>query len=82
MVVKLKIESKREWLELYWELWKGGLLKDVSVKDINLDAGAFPIEIPIDFSGLVNLLSNPLVRPYKKKIDTALKENLVKVIGG
>jgi len=81
MGVKLKIESKREWLELYWDLWKAGLLKNVSVNDINLDADRFPIEIPIDISGLFDLLSNPMVKPYRKKIDATLHENLAKVIG-
>jgi len=81
MGVKLKIESKREWLELYWDLWKAGLLKNVSVNDINLDADRFPIEIPIDISGLCDLLSNPMVKPYRKKIDATLHENLAKVIG-
>jgi len=81
MMVKLKIDSKREWLELYWTLWKGGLLKDVSVNDMNLDVKMFPLEIPIDFSGLIDLLNNPLVKPYKKKIDMTLHENLAKVIG-
>ena len=81
MGIKLKIESKREWLELYWDLWKAGLLKDGSVNDINLESDLFPIEIPVDLSGLCGLLSNPLVKPYKKKIDMTLKENLTKVIG-
>jgi hypothetical protein len=81
MGIKLKIESKREWLELYWDLWKAGLLKNVSVNDINLDADRFPIEIPIDISGLCDLLSNPMVKPYRKKIDATLHENLAKVIG-
>ena len=81
MGIKLKIESKREWLELYWDLWKAGLLKNVSVNDINLDADRFPIEIPIDISGLCDLLSNPMVKPYRKKIDATLHENLTKVIG-
>ena len=80
-MVKLKIETKREWLELYWALWKGGLLKDVSINDMNLSEDVFPIEFPIDFTGLVGLLNNPLAKPYKKRIDLALKENLAKVIG-
>lgn len=81
MGLKLKIDSKRDWLNLYWDLWKAGLLKDVSVKDINLSEKAFPMEIPIDISGLTELLANPMVKPYKKKIDRTLHENLAKVIG-
>lgn len=81
MGLKLKIDNKRDWLNLYWTLWKGGLLKDVSVKQINLDESCFPIEIPFEIEGLVELLGNPLVKPYRKKIDTTLHENLSKVIG-
>lgn len=81
MGVKLKIESKRDWLELYWDLWKGGLLKDVSVHDINLSEKAFPMEIPLEVSKLAELLGNPLLKPYKKKIDISLHNSLAKVIG-
>ena len=81
MGIKLKIESKREWLELYWDLWKAGLLKDISLNEINLGMDQFPLEIPIDISGLLDLLNNPLVKPYKKKIDMTLHENLAKVLG-
>ena len=81
MGLKLKIESKRDWLNLYWTLWKGGMLKDISVKEINLSEDAFPIEIPFEIEGLVELLSNPLVKPYKRKIDATLHDNLAKVIG-
>lgn len=81
MGLKLKIDNKRDWLNLYWALWKGGMLKDVSVKEINLSEDAFPVEIPVEIEGLVELLGNPLVRPYRKKIDATLHENLSKVIG-
>lgn len=80
MAVKLKIESKRDWLEMYWELFKGGMLKDMSIKDINLPQEAFPMEIPIDISKLAELLNNPIIRGHKKKIEKTLKENLLKVI--
>jgi hypothetical protein len=81
MGVKLKIESKKDWLNLCWDLWKAGLLKDVTVNDVNLPEAAFPIEIPVQVEGLVKLLGNPLVKPYRKKIDSTLKENLARVIG-
>lgn len=81
MGLKLKIDNKREWLELYWTLWKGGMLKDVSVKQMNLPEDAFPIEIPFEVEGLVELLTHPLVKPYRRKIDATLHENLNKVIG-
>lgn len=81
MGVKLKIESKRDWLQLYWDLWKAGLLKDVSVHDINLSEKAFPVEVPLEVDKLAELLGNPLLKPYKKKIDISLHNNLAKVIG-
>lgn len=81
MGVKLKIESRRDWLELYYDLWKAGMLKDVSVKDISLSETAFPVEVAFDPKSLIELLGNPLVKPYRKKIDKTLHENLLKVIG-
>ena len=81
MAVKLKIESKKDWLSLYWDLWKGGLLKDVAIKDINLDEGAFPLEIPLEVEKLAELLGNPLLKACRKKIDISLHKSLEKVIG-
>ena len=80
MGLKLKIDNKRDWINLYWTLWKGGMLKDISVHQINLDESAFPMEIPFEIDGLVDLLSNPMVKPYRKKIDATLHENLAKVV--
>ena len=80
MGLKLKIENKREWLNLYWILWKGGLLRDISVNEMNLSEKSFPIEIPVEIEGLAELLGNPMVKPYKKKIDAALHANLAKII--
>lgn len=79
--LKLKIDNKTEWLKLYYSLWKAGLLRDIPLDKMNLSQEAFPIEVPFDIDGLIDLLSHPLVKPYKKKIDIALHENLNKIIG-
>lgn len=81
MGIKLKIESKEDWLELYRDLGKVGLMKGVSEKDINLSEEIFPIEVPLEIGKLVELLGNPMVKPFRKKIDITLHENLAKVIG-
>ena len=81
MGIKLKIESKEDWLELYRDLGKVGLMKGVSDKDINLSEEIFPIEVPLEIGKLVELLGNPMVKPFRKKIDATLHENLAKVIG-
>ena len=81
MGIKLKIESKEDWLELYRDLGKVGLMKGVSEKDVDLSEGIFPIEVPLEIGKLVELLGNPMVKPFRKKIDATLHENLAKVIG-
>lgn len=81
MGLKWKIDSKREWLELFCTLWQAGLLEDVSVEDINLSEDCFPIEAPVEIDKLIELLRNPLVKPYKRKIETSLRTNLAKVLG-
>ena len=80
MGIKLTIESKEAALNLCEILWKGGLLREVSASDIFLEDDAFPLEIPLEVEKLGKLLGNPLIKPYKRKIDTTLKENLVKVL--
>ena len=81
MGYKLKIDNKHDWVELYWTLWKAGLLRDIPLKDINLSNDAFPVEIPIEITNLTELLTKPAARIYRSKIDTALHESLAKVIG-
>ena len=81
-MIKLKIESRKDWLELFAEFGKAGLLKDVTIREItSLKSDDFPVEIPIQLDGLLGLLGNPLVRPYRKVIDATLHNELAKVIG-
>ena len=76
MTIKLKIDSREEWLRLYAELHAAGLLSNVTVMDVALPSEAFPLELPISTDGLTKLLSNPMVKPFKKKIDESLSKNV------
>lgn len=82
MVVKLKIESKRDFNNLYWELRKAGLLESVSVNEVTLPDRCFPLEIPVDIDGILKLAKSPTVKPYKKMIDHNLSENVKKIKPG
>ena len=79
MVIKLKIDSKREYLNLYWELRKVGLLETVSVNDATLPEKCFPLEIPVNIDGILKLAKNPAAKPYKKMIDFHLSEGVKKI---
>lgn len=76
MMVKLKVDSRREWNDLYWGLKKAGLLESVTVNEITLPSNAFPLEVPIDVDALLKLVQNPMVRPFKKMIDWNLSEHV------
>lgn len=79
MIVKLKIESRRDFNNLYWELRKAGLLESVSVNDVTLPEKCFPLEIPVEIDGLLKLAKHPAVKPYKKMIDWNLSENVKRI---
>lgn len=74
MTVKIKVDSCQEWAGLYRTLRQAGLLDDVTLQDVMLPESSFPVEIPIEVDGLVKLMTNPLVKPFKKRIN----ENLSK----
>lgn len=76
MNVTLKINDRESWLELYWELKECGLLTNVTVEDIAFGEDAFPMEIPMDVGNLVKLVSNPIVKPFKKKMNESLERTL------
>lgn len=78
-MVKIRIESRREFNELYWSLRKAGLLESVSVNDITLPESCFPLEIPAEIDGLLKLAKHPAVKPYKKMIDWNLSETVKKI---
>ncbi len=81
-MVKLKIDNQEELLEVYWKLQKAGLLGNVTVKDVTLPEEAFPIEVPLDLNPLLDLMRNPIVKPFKKRIDVTLTKHVLDVTTG
>jgi hypothetical protein len=80
MNITLKVNDRESWLELYGELRKCGMLQDVTVKDVSFGEDAFPIEIPVDISALTRMVGNPMVKPFRKKINETLERTLKAVL--
>lgn len=76
MNVTLKVNDRESWLELYWELRKIGLLTDVTVKDVASGEEDFPKEIPVDIQAMLKIIGNPVVKPFRKKINETLERTL------
>lgn len=81
MNVTLKVNDRESWLELYGELKKIGLLPNVAVNDVALGEEAFPMEIPVDIQALLKIIGNPVVKPFRKKINESLERTLEWVVG-
>ena len=81
MNVTLKVNDRESWLELYGELRKIGLLPNVAVNDVALGEEAFPMEIPVDIQALLKIIGNPVVKPFRKKINESLERTLEWVAG-
>lgn len=66
-MTKLKIENERDMMDLIYQLKKAGMINGVTVQveDIPLK---YPVEVPIDMSGLIGMLDNPMVKPFRKRI--------------
>ena len=67
----LTINSLGDLVEMVVELKKAGFLKDVHSKEL-MDAfgeKSFPIQVPVDLEGLLGILGNPIVKPFKGKIE-------------
>ncbi len=79
MTIKLKIDNQDELFKMAYELKKAGLLKDVSFGVFTLPAEAFPFEVPVDMDSFIKLMENPMVRPFKKRIDQVFTANIMKV---
>ena len=76
MTVKLKIENGDELLRIVYELKKAGLLTGVDIHELRIDHGAFPIEVPMNVDGLLKMLQNPMVKPFRKSIDQVFTANV------
>jgi hypothetical protein len=81
MNLKIMVEDRNSWMALFERFREIGLLKDVSEEDVDLDEDVFPIEFFIDIDPILNLIENPVIKPFKKRIDgtltTALKEAIL-----
>ena len=66
-MVKLKIENERDMMELVYKLKKAKMIDDVAIRmeDIPLK---YPVEVPIDMAGIIGMLDNPMVKPFRKRI--------------
>lgn len=42
---------------------------------------SYPLEIPLDIDGLLNMLDNPMVKPFRKKITENFRTNWKKMKG-
>ena len=76
MNIMLRINDRESWLELYWELKKCGMLTDVTVKDVTFGEDSFPMDIPIDAGKLLDLVRNPMMKPFRKKVNETLEKTL------
>ena len=76
MNITIKINDQESWTELYRELKKCGLLQNIAEKDVIFGEEAFPIEIPVDAEGLLKMIGNPMVKPFRKKMNESLERTL------
>jgi hypothetical protein len=83
MKVAMSIQNRDDWLDLFNKLIDLGLLSDITQEDIDLDEDQFPVEFFIDIDPILNVISNnPMIRPFKKKLNTSLTNAVTSLIGG
>lgn len=82
MTINVKIESKTEWMSMIWELRKKGLLDGIGIEDITIPVERFPINVPLNLDCILDMANNPLVKPYRKKINESLTKNILLVKKG
>ena len=82
MTVMMKMKTKTEWLSMIWELRQKGLLEGIEIEDISIPEERFPIEVPLNLDGLLELVNKPVVKPFRKRIDETLTRNLLLVKKG
>ena len=80
MNLRITVDDRDGWLQLYERLQSVGLLRDISREDMDLDKDLFPMEFFIDIDPILGLIENPVVRPFKKKIDSVLTRGLEEAI--
>ena len=70
--MRIMIDSKEDWMELFRRLRNAGLLKDIPEEDVELSEDLFPMEFFMDLDPIINLVENPIVKPFKSRIDGTL----------
>ena len=76
----ITVKTQQEWVMLLAELQNSGFLNGVNIKDIFISKDRFPIEFSIDATPILAMANNPVVKPFRKKIDETIKDNLLKVV--
>lgn len=76
MTIMVRMKDRTEWMSMIWELRKAGLLEGIGVDDISIPEERFPIEVPLNLDGLLELAGKPIVKPFRKKIDETLTKNI------
>ena len=66
-MIKLKIENEHDMMELVYKLKKARMIDDMAVRVENIPL-KYPVEVPIDMAGLIGMLDNPMVKPFRKRI--------------
>ena len=80
MNLKIMVEDRDSWFELYDRLQRIGLLKGVKREDMDLSKDLFPFEFFIDVEPMLMMIDSPVVKPFKKKIDGTLTRCLEEAI--
>lgn len=80
MNLKIMVDDRDSWMELFERFREIGLLKDISEEDMDLSEDLFPMEFFIDIDPILNLVENPVVKPFRKRIDGILTKGLEEAI--
>ena len=80
MNLKILVEDRDSWMQLFDKFQQIGLLKNIAKEDVDLDEEMFPMEFFIDIDPVLSLIENPVVKPFKKKIDGTLTKCLEEAI--
>ena len=80
MNLRIMVDDRDGWFELFRRFRKLGLLSDISEEDMDLSEDLFPMEFFIDIDPILSLIENPVVKPFKRRIDTVLTRGLEEAI--